>query len=155
MYPELLHAPYISAFDSGGGVWFVFLNQFQWSTKADAFPRLLPMILVLYHPDVLAPSLSLNDGVLTMLCLNLVFVHLVPMKERSAMKKKCIFSTNHIVLRGQSWLMWLIMNLLQNAWQGHLLNFRPQIFYAGSCSMLLSNSKTFKIGRFSLINSKA
>lgn len=154
MYRYLLHVPYFSAYDNGAGVWFVFLNLFQWSTKADAFPRLLPMILVLYHPDVLSPSLSLNDDVLTTLCLNPVFVHLVPMKEGSTLEKTCIFSTNHIVLKGQSWLMWLIMNLFQMH-DRTSLNFRPQIFYAESFSMLLSNLKTFQIATFFLINWEA
>lgn len=65
----------------------------------------------------LPPSLSLNDGVLTTLCLNPVFVHLVRMKEGSALgkkkKKTCVFSTNHIVLKGHGWFMWLIKNLFQ------------------------------------------
>ena len=64
-------------------VWFVlFEPHFQWSLKAGAFPRRLPMTLVVYHPDVipsdytgslslsLSPSLSVNDSVLTTLCLN-------------------------------------------------------------------------------------
>lgn len=30
---------------------------------------------------------------------------------------------------------------------GHLLNFRPQIFYAERCSMLLADLKIFQIAR--------
>lgn len=94
----------------------LFEPYFQWSSKADAFPRRLPMTLVVYHPDVfflITHSFSLNDSVLTTLCLNPASVCASCCQWKKGVRSRKWIVTNHRVWEVISWFMWLIRNLYQ------------------------------------------